>query len=118
MHDKNNNKTQTFIQGLRPFSSSIPIDILFKLSIPFQGILFAFDQIHLFKSPLYPVYLELEKSTYVFGVDRYNGITSNNADKSNFLHPILTLYTSAKVKFKNIVDFKKNKKRIIKILFI
>tara|TARA_B100001027_G_scaffold212672_1_gene182303 strand:+ start:582 stop:1067 length:486 start_codon:yes stop_codon:yes gene_type:complete len=24
MHDKNNNKTQTFIQGLRPFSSSIP----------------------------------------------------------------------------------------------
>ncbi len=24
MHNKNNNKTQTFIQGLRPFSSSIP----------------------------------------------------------------------------------------------
>ena len=24
MHSKNNNKTQTFIQGLRPFSSSIP----------------------------------------------------------------------------------------------
>ncbi len=24
MHKKNNNKTQTFIQGLRPFSSSIP----------------------------------------------------------------------------------------------
>ena len=24
MHDKNNNKTQTFIQGLRPFSRSIP----------------------------------------------------------------------------------------------
>ena len=24
MHDKNNNKNQTFIQGLRPFSSSIP----------------------------------------------------------------------------------------------
>tara|TARA_B100001063_G_C16726032_1_gene536437 strand:- start:474 stop:959 length:486 start_codon:yes stop_codon:yes gene_type:complete len=24
MHDKNNNKTQTFVQGLRPFSSSIP----------------------------------------------------------------------------------------------
>ena len=24
MHFKNNNKTQTFIQGLRPFSSSIP----------------------------------------------------------------------------------------------
>ena len=24
MHDKNNNKMQTFIQGLRPFSSSIP----------------------------------------------------------------------------------------------
>ena len=24
MHDKSNNKTQTFIQGLRPFSSSIP----------------------------------------------------------------------------------------------
>ena len=24
MHRKNNNKTQTFIQGLRPFSSSIP----------------------------------------------------------------------------------------------
>ena len=24
MHDKNNNKSQTFIQGLRPFSSSIP----------------------------------------------------------------------------------------------
>ena len=24
MHTKNNNKTQTFIQGLRPFSSSIP----------------------------------------------------------------------------------------------
>ena len=24
MHGKNNNKTQTFIQGLRPFSSSIP----------------------------------------------------------------------------------------------
>ena len=24
MHHKNNNKTQTFIQGLRPFSSSIP----------------------------------------------------------------------------------------------
>ena len=24
MHNKNNNKTQTFVQGLRPFSSSIP----------------------------------------------------------------------------------------------
>ncbi len=24
MHDKNNNKTQTYIQGLRPFSNSIP----------------------------------------------------------------------------------------------
>ena len=24
MHSKNNNKTQTFVQGLRPFSSSIP----------------------------------------------------------------------------------------------
>ncbi len=24
MHSKNNNKSQTFIQGLRPFSSSIP----------------------------------------------------------------------------------------------
>ena len=24
MHSKNNNKTQTFIQGLRPFSSSVP----------------------------------------------------------------------------------------------
>ena len=24
MHNKNNNKTQTYIQGLRPFSSSIP----------------------------------------------------------------------------------------------
>ena len=24
MHNKNNNKTQTFLQGLRPFSSSIP----------------------------------------------------------------------------------------------
>ena len=24
MHNKNNNKTKTFIQGLRPFSSSIP----------------------------------------------------------------------------------------------
>ena len=24
MHNKNNNKTQSFIQGLRPFSSSIP----------------------------------------------------------------------------------------------
>ena len=24
MHNKNNSKTQTFIQGLRPFSSSIP----------------------------------------------------------------------------------------------
>ena len=24
MHNKNNNKTQTFIQGLRPFASSIP----------------------------------------------------------------------------------------------
>ena len=24
MHNKNNNKSQTFIQGLRPFSSSIP----------------------------------------------------------------------------------------------
>ena len=24
MHSKNNNKNQTFIQGLRPFSSSIP----------------------------------------------------------------------------------------------
>ena len=24
MHSKNNNKTQTFIQGLRPFSNSIP----------------------------------------------------------------------------------------------
>ena len=24
MHDKNDNKTHTFIQGLRPFSSSIP----------------------------------------------------------------------------------------------
>ena len=24
MHSKNNNKTQLFIQGLRPFSSSIP----------------------------------------------------------------------------------------------
>ena len=24
MHNKNNNKTHTFIQGLRPFSSSIP----------------------------------------------------------------------------------------------
>ena len=24
MHSKNNNKTKTFIQGLRPFSSSIP----------------------------------------------------------------------------------------------
>ena len=24
MHDKNNNKTQNYIQGLRPFSSSIP----------------------------------------------------------------------------------------------
>ena len=24
MHSRNNNKTQTFIQGLRPFSSSIP----------------------------------------------------------------------------------------------
>ena len=24
MHNKNNNKTQTYIQGLRPFSNSIP----------------------------------------------------------------------------------------------
>ena len=24
MHNKNNNKTKTFIQGLRPFSNSIP----------------------------------------------------------------------------------------------
>ena len=24
MHSKNNNKTQTFIQGLRPYTSSIP----------------------------------------------------------------------------------------------
>ena len=24
MHNKNNNKTQTYIQGLRPFSTSIP----------------------------------------------------------------------------------------------
>ena len=24
MHNKNNNKTQTYIQGLRPFSASIP----------------------------------------------------------------------------------------------
>ena len=27
MHNKNNNKTQTFIQGLRPFSSSIPKEL-------------------------------------------------------------------------------------------
>ena len=32
MHNKNNNKTQTFIQGLRPFSSSIPKTVNRKIS--------------------------------------------------------------------------------------
>ena len=39
----------------------------------------------------------LEKSSYVFGLDRVTGIEPESAHESNFLHPILWLYKNKKL---------------------
>ena len=132
MHNKNNNKTQTFIQGLRPFSSSIPKELkkyLKKGGYNYSNIVDNWTKMvsNKISNACYPITVKMEKGmkdgTLVLNVihgkemeveyakneiiDKINNFFGYNCIKSVKLKII---QEKIKINFKNnseIKDFKK-----------
>ena len=132
MHNKNNNKTQTFIQGLRPFSSSIPKELkkyLKKGGYNYSNIVDNWTKMvsNKISNACYPITVKMEKGmkdgTLVLNVihgkemeveyakseiiDKINSFFGYNCIKSVKLKII---QEKIKINFKNNSEIKDSKK--------